>query len=353
MLKLAAIAVTGACLATIPSYAQDQQDRTQNPQQQQQGDRIGQPGAHQQDLPPGIRWDAEPAEPGDFRGVIDDIVGAAVIENGFNDVVERFVDQDRNRFGEWMDQGENREFTEFNAAAKRFQDAYKAKFGGEFDFDADTALSGIMAKRGEVEDPTAVAAHWPVKPFGGAAGGMEPAPGDARVAGGEMGDDAQQQRDPTNKEGNLEEGREVAIVMIPAPMPGATGARAGAPDAQAKAGGADAQPAAAKPMARQGKVMRISLINEMPGAWKVDVPNDRQPQQVYTDLAKRIDRCTQMSAQWPSDEAAVQQVIAFEVMSAIYGVDAPGKATSEGKSAHQKSPQADQAADDRPGSGGN
>src|SRR5688500_13167053 len=132
-MKLAAIAVAVACLATIPSYAQEQQQRPQD--RQQQGDRIGQPGAAHQDLPPGIRWDTEAADPGDFRGVIDDVTGAAVIENGFNDVVERFVDQDRNRFGEWMDQGENREFTEFNAAAKRFQEAYKGKFGGEFDFD--------------------------------------------------------------------------------------------------------------------------------------------------------------------------------------------------------------------------
>src|SRR5688500_5846348 len=143
MLNLAAVAVAGACLASIPAFAQE---RRGVGQPQQREDRIGrqtdqpQKAIDKATLPKGIKWSDEPADVAEVRGVIDDVVGAAVIENGFNDVVERFVDQDRNRFGEWMNQGENREFTQFNESAKKFQEAYKAKFNKEFDFDAETAL---------------------------------------------------------------------------------------------------------------------------------------------------------------------------------------------------------------------
>src|SRR5688572_14284767 len=220
MLNLAAVAVAGASLASIPAFARE---RSGAGQPQQREDRIGrqtdqpQKAIDKATLPKGIKWSDEPADVAEVRGVIDDVVGAAVIENGFNDVVERFVDQDRNRFGEWMNQGENREFTQFNESAKKFQEAYKAKFNKEFDFDAETALARISAVQGEVEDAAIAAANWPAKPFGQGMMGGAAQPGDeARVAGAEVGDQERQPPEGVREQGNIDEGRQVAIVVIPA-----------------------------------------------------------------------------------------------------------------------------------------
>ena len=211
MLNLAVVAVAGACLASIPAFGQ-QQDRAGKDRagQTQREDRIGQQADQQIDrsmLPKGITWSDEPADTGEVRGVIDDAVGAVVVDGGFNDLVERFVDQDRNRFGEWMNEGDNREFTQLNESAKRFQEAYNTKFNKEFDFDAESALAGIVAVQGEIEDAAIAAANWPVKPLG-QQGGAE-AGGEPRVAGEAMGE----VQEETREQGNIEEGRQVAVVL--------------------------------------------------------------------------------------------------------------------------------------------
>lgn len=355
MLNLAAVAVAGACLASIPAFAQE---RGGAGQPQQREDRIGrqtmdqaQKAIDKATLPKGIKWSDEPADVSEVRGVIDDVVGAAVIENGFNDIVERFVDQDRNRFGEWMNEGENREFTQFNASAKKFQEAYKAKFNKEFDFDAETALARLSAVQGEVEDAAVAAANWPAKPFAQGMGGAAQPGDEARVAGAEVGDQQRQPPEGVREQGNIDEGRQVAIVVIPAPsmtsshdQPAARTAGEAVKDTADKAGDAAEQAADRARDAAQGdraqgnraqspgmahgmdkgKAVHVSLINEFPGAWKIDVPTNRQPQQVYSDLATCVDKLTAKADSWPSDEAAVQQIVAYELVCAILGGKAEG-----------------------------
>ncbi len=317
-LKLAAVAVAGACIAGVPTFAQDRAGGMAGQDQQDQAQRQ-RPG-QSADLPRGIRWSEEPADADDVRGVIGDIAGAAVTDDGFDDLVERLVDQDRNRIGEWLDEGDNREFAEMNQAAERFRQAYQEKFGEEFSFEGETALAGITARQGEIEDPEVVASNWPVP----ASPGMDRGnlPGQPRVAGGE---------DPVNDQGNLEEGRQVAIVTLPAQsgqqrgmQPGQrSGAGIGEQAGQAgdrAAARAQAERPGMAGRSGQGQEIKISLVNEMPGAWKVDVPNDRQPEQIYRDITQRLDRLSQSADQWPSEKSQVHHKVAYEVLSAIYGV---------------------------------
>lgn len=319
MFNFAAIAVAGACLASIPSYASEQ-DRPHDDKQDHK-DRIAQPSGERANMPQGIKWSDDPADLDDVRGVISSVAGAAVINDGFNDVVERFVDQDRNRFGEWMGRGENKEFADFNAAAAKFQAAYKQKFHKDFDFNDDAAIAGLTAVQGEIEDPALVAANWPVAAMPGMEGRMGGA--EPRIAAGaEPSEDVKEQ-------GNIEKGRNVAIATLPAPhMAAHAGARVGAEigekpaaDRQPEQPGAAAGVRAGASEGMAGKGLRISLVNELPGAWKVDVPASRTPEQVYSDLSKRIDKLAQDTAAWPSEESQVQHLIAYEVFSAIYGVD--------------------------------
>lgn len=320
MFSFAAIAVAGACLASIPSYA-SQQDRPRD--QHDRGDRVAQPAGDRANMPQGIKWSDDPADLDDVRGVVSSVAEAAVTNDGFNDVVERFVDQDRNRFGEWMGQGENKEVADFNAAAAKFQAAYKAKFNKDFDFNDDAAIAGLTAVQGEIEDPALVAAHWPVPAMPGMGegrmGGAEP-----RMAGGA------QPPEEVKEQGNIEKGRNVAIATLPAPHMAARSTGGGALGAEIasdrqpghadKPQGAHAEEHAGK--IGMGKGLRISLVNELPGAWKVDVPASRTPEQVYSDLSRRIDKLAQDTAAWPSEESQVQHLVAYEVFCAIYGVDA-------------------------------
>src|SRR5687768_6729977 len=78
------VAVAGAWLASIPAFAQE---RSGAGQPQQREDRIGrqtdqpQKAIDKATLPKGIKWSDEPADVAEVRGVIDDVVGAAVVEN--------------------------------------------------------------------------------------------------------------------------------------------------------------------------------------------------------------------------------------------------------------------------------
>jgi hypothetical protein len=321
MLNLAALAVTGSLLASA-GFAQDPQtDRPQDRDRVQQTDR--QQGTQARaGLPDGIKWSDKEVDLDDVRGVIDGIAGAAIAEGGFDDVVERLVDQDRNRFGEWIDQGENNKFTQLNESTKRFRDAYKAKYNKDFDFN-DQALAGLTAVEGEVEDPSLVAQKWPVA----ATPGLD-RPQDGRVAGGE---------DVTDSQGNIEKGRQVAIATLPAPKMGAAD-KAGSPhdrpgaaadrdqgdaaqdDRDARVAGAGVQPASG-----MGGGLRVSLVNEFPGSWKIDVPNQRSPQQVYSDLSRRLGQLADANMHWPSDEAQLHHMVAYDVLCAIYGVESPGR----------------------------
>lgn len=327
MFNLAALAASTALVAGAAGYAQDRQpDHLKDADRPQQADRQGQVRAA---LPEGIKWSDKEADLDAVRGVFDGVAGAAIAENGFDDVVERLVDQDRNRFGEWIGQGENNKFAQLNESAKRFREAYKGKYNKDFDFD-DQSLAGLTAVEGEVEDPALVAQKWPVP----AAAGMERSPEDGRVAGGE---------DVTDTQGNIEKGRQVAIAILPSPVLGAAvrgaagsageAARDAAADRQAErpAGGMDdrAQPAG-QMRAGLGTGIRVSLINEFPGSWKIDVPNQRAPQQVYTDLARRLGQLADANMHWPSDEAQLHQIVAYEVLCAIYGVETPGRQPMNG-----------------------
>src|SRR5690606_7415180 len=115
-LAMAVAAVTGLGLTAFTVTAQDQsetlqerQDRTQQQERIQdraqdhraQGQRVQQPT-----LPPGIEESGE-ADLDAVRGVLREVANAAFTDDGFDDLVERFVDQDRNRFGEWMDDNDD------------------------------------------------------------------------------------------------------------------------------------------------------------------------------------------------------------------------------------------------------
>lgn len=279
---IAVAAVTGLGLTAYTVTAQsqsdtDRQDRKQH--QDRQSQQVEKPR-----LPQGIEEGGQ-ADLDGVRGVLRDMTSAAFTDGGFNDVVERFVDQDRNRFGEWMN--ENDDFEEFDTAVEKLRAAYEEKYGQEIDLDAETAFERIQAVQGEIQDPEQVAGNWPVKPTDDSAIGADDR---ARLAGDREGaEGANEGVLDSQEDSNIEEGRQVAVVAIAGP--------------------------------EHKPTIRASLVNEFPGTWKVDVPNDQTGQDTYQKLTERIEKLASNTDQWPEDAEKAQQLLAYEVLASIYGVD--------------------------------
>jgi hypothetical protein len=258
-------------------------------------------------LPAGFKLKEKRDDPILIRNAIESVTDAAV-KGDFKDVVERLVDQDRNRLGK----ADAKQFTDLKDAQKRLRDAWKQKFNKEFDFDLDRdrLFAKAFVIQGEVEDPAVAMRNWPL-PAGGEQMASDRAsrPGEdenARQAGAR--NDAnrpdanragadQSGTDRTARDGgdrlnsNIEKGRDVAVVAFPA---------------------SHGMPA-----------VRASLIQEL-GGYKVDVPNSVTAEQLDKSLAEHIRQAADSAGQWPADANEAQVAIAHHVIAGLYNVQAQG-----------------------------
>jgi hypothetical protein len=241
----------------------------------QAGDRTaGAAGSLQ--LPQGITM----AEGGDdrssdLRGTLSNLVEAAHTEDGFDDMVERLVDQDRNRIGK-----DDLKYEQFNTTVNAFRANWKAKYGKEFDLDEDQSFTGINVVSGEVTDPQVAMMHWPVKATGDATGAM----GVAQPAGAGMGDKDEDAEDRIEN-ANLDKGRDVALARIDGD---------------------------------QGKHLTLSFIDEA-GGWKLDLPNNISGDQLLSSVIQCVEKANSMKDQWPADENQAKQKVSQQLLMSIYG----------------------------------
>jgi hypothetical protein len=196
-------------------------------------------------------------------------------------VIERLVDQDRNRVGDYAE----KEFSDLDGVAEQIRRAWKEKFNKDFEVDQKNAFRSVALMQGEIDDPKQVAAKWPVP--------ASPAPaGDAVVAA--AGEPANEEatkttgNDDPNLNSNIEKGRDVAIATFAASH--------GAP------------------------ALHVSLISEA-GGWRIDVPNRLSGQQLHDNLLKHLTHVSMQSSQWPNDENQAAALIAHHVLMAVNGVE--------------------------------
>ena len=223
-------------------------------------------------------------DPADIYRTFGSIAEAAVTKDGFDDVVERLVDQDRNRIGKAAEESS----PELDKAVEQVRRAWKDKYGGELDVDPKGAFGSLTLLRGEIEDPKQAAANWPVRAV------AQPAGTDARTAGAaERADqeNAKGNQDP-NLNSNIEKGRDVAIATVPASH--------GLP------------------------ALHVSLIREAQG-WRIDVPNNLAAGQIRDNLVKHLGHVAAQSGQWPADKNDASLLLAHHVLMAVYNVDLPQK----------------------------
>jgi hypothetical protein len=243
-------------------------------------DKVQDAQAQQATLPAGVAAKKDAGKE-DRDGILKPIATAteaALTKDGFDDLIERIVDQDRNRFGK--DGSADKKYDDLNAKAQSLRDAFKAKYGRDFDVGRAEALTHVATLCGEVQDPQQLASAWPVQ-------AVSPAAGEAVQAAAQ-----QQGTSPADKESNIEKGRDVAIATIPASH--------GLP------------------------AVNVSLMQEA-GGWKIDLPNNVSGQQLHDNLLKHMTQASDMQAKWPADANAAELAITHHIMLGLYGVDAEPK----------------------------
>jgi len=252
-------------------------------------------------FPAGVKLKDDPnkADHGAILKPLATLTEAVLTKNGFDDALERLVDQDRNRIGK--EGAAERKYDDLNGRVDSLRKAWKAKYGKDFKIDTDKAFAQVATLAGEVENPQAVAGGWPVPP-------VSPAAGEAVTAGAKQSGGTN-----ANADSNIEKGRDIAIATFP----------------EARAG---KQPA-----------LNVSLIQEL-GGWRIDVPNTTTGQQLHDNLLKHLNHLADMQSQWPVEPEVAELVFARHVLMAVYGVDLQGEKRpgSEGGAAPSDEPRQNQ-----------
>jgi hypothetical protein len=228
-------------------------------------------------LPSGIKPKDNQSDNKSIRETFEDLTEAAVEENAFDDLVERLVDQDRNRIGKFAKDHAG----DLNAIGQRIKNAWHEKYKDNFEFDADADFKNLPVVRGEISDAKQVATHWPV-PAVSTGPNAEAIQASARQE--------KTSNDNPDLNSNIENGREVAIVTIPASH--------GLP------------------------ALNVSLVKELHG-YRVDAPNTLTGQQLSDNLIKHMTEVAEHPDQWPADRRDAANFFAHHVMMAVYDVNAP------------------------------
>jgi len=232
-------------------------------------------------------------EDGDIRNAFKAITEAALSNDTFDNLTNRFVDADRDRIKKFKDGKPDWKPLHDKVAA--FSAAFVTKYGkgatAKLDERVVFGANGIVLAQGEVADPHALIGHWPVFPVPMSA--AQPAAG--KVAAPV--DTAKQAKDAGKAGGgatNLEKGRNVALARYPA--------------------------------SHNMPAIDASLIHELPDIWRFDVPDSMDGRKLYDNILHHIDMMGDPQT-WPADVNEGYRMVAHHMLMAIYDVNEMPKAT--------------------------
>lgn len=227
-------------------------------------------------LPKGATFGRTISHAGAMRDTLASITEAAFTRGGFNDVVERLVDMDRNRIGN-DDLNEN-DLETLDGRVAQLRKAWETKYGQDFDISENRVYAPLAFAQGRITDPAAFASEWPVN-----ATAMKPGD-DVQTAAGAV------VTDRVEDQANIDEGREIAVVRVPAEL--------GMP------------------------ALNVSMIDEAFG-WKVDAPNTLSGRALHDNLLKHLTYMGENVDKWPADVNDAYRAATQHVLMAVYGVDVP------------------------------
>jgi len=217
---------------------------------------------------------------GRINTMLAQVTNASLTKGGFNDVVERFNDADRNRIGSfWKDKNNKEKIDVLDGRIAQFQKDWKAKYGQDFHIMKDEVVFGGT--------PTFTIARGEIGTDAQLAGKQLPA-GD-KVTSSDVKDAAKDHSGNTKLDQNLEKGRNVAVVTVAESH--------GLPE------------------------LKVPLIHELPDLWKIDVPDNVTGQKLYDNLLKQLTMADEQKDKWPSDVNEAYRAVAHHVLMAVLDVD--------------------------------
>jgi len=206
------------------------------------------------------------------------VTNASLTKGGFDDLVERFNDADRNRIGPWIKDKNNKEKLDIlDGRIAQFQKDWKAKYHGNFKIHKDDVVFGnpiFTVTQGEIGKDAQLAG--------------EKLPPAENVTKDNLGK-AKDATGNTAADRNLEKGRNVAYVTVTA---------------------SHAMPE-----------LKVPLIHELPDFWKIDVPDSVDGQKLYDNVLKHLTMANDMKDKWPDDENDAYRMVSHHVLMAILDVD--------------------------------
>jgi hypothetical protein len=270
----AAAVVLSAGLYTTPTVMADTGATAGQSQQQSSNQALPQ----QPELPAGTKAVDQPKKDSMTESLAE-VTHAAASKGSFDDVVDHFVDQDRDRM-----KAEHKDYSDVKSLAKDINKAFKDKYGKDFNLQDNDVKAQVFADaavtEGEINDPVALMKAWPVDPTPGMKGN------EAQPAAQSL----QPGTHETEANANIKKGRQVGVVRLP------TNNKLPALD--------------------------VSMIDEA-GGWKIDVPNNRTGQMIHDDLVKQLTMLKDNQANWPDNVNDAYRLFTHHVLMAVYGIQAP------------------------------
>lgn len=286
-LIVASMAVGGVSLTPTPTFAADK-TVSGNTSAGSTGANASAAVSDRFALPAGIA-PKDLKEDKDIRKAFGDVVAAACKKNGYSDVVDCFVDQDRQRFKQYKEQAGD----QLNQVSDRFRSEWKSKYGKDFDLTSDEkvkAFSGVAILTGEIQTPDQLVGVWPIKQPANVSVGTNGAKLEDKAQPAASKQDVEQAKNKYfGGDVNLDKGRDVAVAKLPSVL--------GLPE------------------------VHCSLIKEHTTGWRFDVPNDISGQQLHDSLVKHLTMVVDHKDQWPSNVDEAYGMVSHHVIEAIYGFD--------------------------------
>jgi hypothetical protein len=231
----------------------------------------------------------------DIRKTIADVTEDAFEKGGFDNVVRKFVDADRNRLNEFKSDDN---YAKLDGRIDAFRKNWKAKYGQDFEYEnrRNDVLNDSFARitQGEIGEART------------ASGTETPSATPQNVQGGNATDlqksgvatpDAQSDK-TAGGDTNKEAGRNVATFTIPA--------------------GFKVEMKPGELRADANKDLSIPMIHEFPDAWKIDLPDNVDGQKLHDALLKHITMFDEDRANWPADVNEAYRMATKHIMMAFF-----------------------------------
>lgn len=200
-----------------------------------------------------------------IRDVLAQVTQASLTVDGFDDLVERLVDADRNRIGEYID-ANSEGFASLNGQVERIRAAWEEKYGSDFKrFDEEVVFDNSFAAITQSEQGAVTA------------GSRDGTPGTV--------DNIDAPRSPEADANRNDPGRNTGAVAI-SPTDGS------AP-------------------------LHLELIHEFPMSWRIDVPDSVDGKALHDNLLAALTEVADMKDQWPSDETEAYRIVSQRILSAL------------------------------------